>query len=74
VLPDSFGGMGAWRNSTETNSLATLQGLDQKSKMEEVVPNMAHWRGSDVGQSRRRSRRLNVVMRSPPLYPRGGPK
>jgi len=32
---------------------ATPQGLDQRSKMEEVVPKMAHWRGSDAGKSRR---------------------
>jgi len=29
------------------------QGLDQRSKMEEV-PKIARWRGSDAGQSRRR--------------------
>jgi len=54
VLPDPFRGMGAWRNSTETNSRAMPQGLDQRSKMEEVVPKMARRRGSDAGQSRRR--------------------
>jgi len=32
----------------DTNSRATPQGLDQKSKMEEVVPKMARRRGSDT--------------------------
>jgi len=31
VLFDPFRGMGAWRNSTEPNSRARLQGLDQRS-------------------------------------------
>jgi len=38
----------------KSNSLAMPQGLDQSSKMEEVVPKMARWKGSDAGQSRRR--------------------
>jgi len=53
MLPDLFRRMAAWRNSTETNSRATPQGLDQRSKMK-VVPKMAHRRGSNAGQSRRR--------------------
>jgi len=36
------------------------QGLDQRSKMEEVVPKMARWRSSDAGQSRRRF--VNVAL------------
>jgi len=28
--------------------------LDQRLKIEEIVPKMARWRGSDAGQSRRR--------------------
>jgi len=36
------------------NSRASPQGLDQRSKMDEVVPKMARRRGSDAGQSRRR--------------------
>jgi len=32
------------------NSRATPQGMDQRSKMEEVVPKMARRRGSDAGQ------------------------
>jgi len=35
------------------SSRATPQGLNQRSKMEEVVPMMARRRGSDAGQSRR---------------------
>jgi len=31
----------------QRNSRATPQGLDQRSKMEDVVPKMACWRGSD---------------------------
>jgi len=67
VLPDPFRGMGAWRTPRRPNSRATPQGLDQRSKMEEVVPKMAR-------RTAPTSRRLNVVVRSPPLYPRGGPK
>jgi len=53
VLLDPFRGMGAWRNSMETQQSATPQGLDQRSKME-VVPKMARRRGSDAGHSRKR--------------------
>jgi len=42
--------------------------------MEEVVPKMARQRGLDAGQSTPTSRRLNVVVWSPPLYSRVGPK
>jgi len=31
-------GDGAWRNSTKTQQTGHTKGLDQKSKMEEVVP------------------------------------
>jgi len=54
VLPYPFRGMGAWRYSTETQQSDHNPGLDQRSKMEEVVPKMARRRGSDAGQSRRR--------------------
>jgi len=54
VLPDPFLGMGALRNSMETQQSGHTQGLDQRSKMEEVVLRMARWRGSDAGQSRKR--------------------
>jgi len=46
---------GARRNTPRrSNSLATPQDLDQKSKMEKVVPKMVHRRGSDAEQSRKR--------------------
>jgi len=41
VLPEPFRGIEARRNSVETQQSATPQGLDQKLKMEEVVPKMA---------------------------------
>jgi len=46
-----------WRRGgtpRRTNSRATPQGLDQRSKMEEVVLKMARQRGSDAGQHKRR--------------------
>jgi len=47
VLPDPFRGMGAWRNSTETQQSghASRSGPEVKS---EVVPKMAHRRGPDA--------------------------
>jgi len=36
------------------NSRATPQGLNQRSKLEEVVPKKVRRRGSDAGQFRRR--------------------
>jgi len=36
VLPDPFRGMGAWSKCTETQQSGHAQGLDQRSKMEEV--------------------------------------
>jgi len=54
VLSDPFREMEAWRNSTKTQQLGHAQDLDQRSKMEEVVPKMARRRGLDTGQSRRR--------------------
>jgi len=45
--------VGGRRIPQRLNSRATLQGLDQRSKME-VVPKLAHRRGSDAGKSRRR--------------------
>jgi len=40
VLPDPFWGMGRGGTPRRPNSRATPQGLDQMSKMEEVVPKM----------------------------------
>jgi len=42
------------RNSEKTLHQATLQGLDQRSKMEEVVPKMARQRNSNAIQFRKR--------------------
>jgi len=67
-------GWGRGGTQRRPNSRATPQGLNQRSKMEEVVLKMARRRlgcGSIQGPT---SRRLNVVVRSPPLYLRGGPK
>jgi len=58
VLPDSFRGMGACRNFTET------QQLGHTPRSRPMVKN---------GSSAPTSRHLNVVVRSPPLYPRGRP-
>jgi len=41
-------------SSRKPNSRTTPQGLDQRSKMEEVVPKIARRRGSDTEQARRR--------------------
>jgi len=54
VVPDPFLGMGAWRNSTETQQSGHAHGLDQRSKMEEAVLRMERLRASDVGQTRLR--------------------
>jgi len=54
VPPDPFRGMGRGGTTRRPSSRATPQGLDQRSKMEEVVPKMARRRGSDAGQSRKR--------------------
>jgi len=54
VLPDPFRGMGHGETPRRPNSRGTPQGLDQRSKMKEVVPKMARRRGSGAGQSRRR--------------------
>jgi len=54
VLPTRSEGWGHGRTPWRPNSWAMPQGLDQKSKMEEVVPKMACRTGSDAGQSRRR--------------------
>jgi len=79
VLPDPFRGMGAWRNSTETQQSSQAPRSGPEVKMEEVVPNMAR-RGARVrdnpgggesdpaeGVCKKNSRRLNVMMRSPAL-------
>ena len=54
VLPDPFRGMGARRNSAETNSRATPQGLDHRSRIEREEPKIDLRRGSEARQSRRR--------------------
>jgi len=54
MLPDPFRGLGCGGTPQRPNSRATPQGLDQRSKMKEVVRKIARRRGSDVGQSRRR--------------------
>jgi len=54
VLPDPFREMGRGGTPRRPNSRATPQGLNQRSKMEKVVPKMEHQRGSDAGQSRRK--------------------
>jgi len=46
--------MEALRNFVKPNSRTTPQGLDQRTKMEEVVPKITRRRGLDAGQSRRR--------------------
>jgi len=52
----------ARKNSAErrpnTNSQATPKGLDQRSKLEDVVPKMARWRDLDDGTWRFCPRRL----------------
>jgi len=45
---------GAWRNYTEAQQSGHAPRSGPRSKMEEVVPKMACWRGSDLGLSRRR--------------------
>jgi len=54
VLPGLFRRMGHGGTPQRPNSWATPQGLDQRSKMGEVVLKMACWKGSDAGQLRRR--------------------
>jgi len=49
VLPDPFRGMGAWRNSMETQQSGHAPRFGP-----EVVPKMARRKGSDAGQSRRK--------------------
>jgi len=47
---------GEWRRGDilwRLNNLVTSQGLDQRSKIEKVVPKMARRIGSDAGQSRK---------------------
>jgi len=41
VLPDPIRGMRARINSVDTPQFSHVQNLDQRSKMEEVVPNIA---------------------------------
>jgi len=52
--PTPSEGWGRGGTLRRLKSRATPQGLDQRSKMEEVVPKMARRRGTDAGQSRRR--------------------
>jgi len=49
VLPDPFQKVRAWKNSTETQQSAHAQGLDQRSKMKQVMPKMSRRRGWDSG-------------------------
>jgi len=69
VLPDPFREMRAW-SPRRPNSLATPQGLEQRSKMEEVVLKMARRRGWGAGKLRRLSRILDCTNVSP--LQRGG--
>jgi len=62
VLPDPFRGMGRGGTPRRSNSWATTQVLDQRSKIEVVPPTAPT------------TRRLKMVVRSPPLLPRGWPK
>jgi len=48
VLPDPFEGWGRGGTPRRPSSRATPEGLNQRSKMEEVVPKMACRRGSDA--------------------------
>jgi len=52
--PTPSEGWGRGETPRRPNSRATPQGLDQMSKMEEVVPKMARRRGLDAEQSRRK--------------------
>jgi len=52
VLPDPFLNEGVEELHGDPTVGATPQSLNQRSKMEEVVPKMARRRGSDAGQSR----------------------
>jgi len=52
--PTPSDGWGCGGAPRRPSSPATPQGLDQWSKMEEVVPKMVRRRGSDAGQSRKR--------------------
>ena len=54
VLPDPFRGMGARRNSVETQQSNHTQGLDHRSRIEKEEPKIDLRRGSEAGQSRRR--------------------
>jgi len=53
VLPDPFQRLRAQRNSAEIQQSGHAQGVDQRLKMEEVVPEMAHLRYSDARNSKR---------------------
>jgi len=53
---EPFWGMWARGIPRRLDSRVTPQGLDRRSKMEEVVPKMARRRSSDPGQSKRRRR------------------
>jgi len=55
VLPNPFWiDEGVEELHRDLNSPVTPQGLDQRSKMEEIVPKVMHWRGSDAKQFKRR--------------------
>jgi len=59
MLPDPFRGMGAWRNSTETQQSGHAPGSGPEVKNGSSAPTI---------------RCFNVVVRSPPLFSRGWPK
>jgi len=63
VLPDPFRGVGEWRNSTET------QQSGHAPRSEPEVKN-----GRSGAETAPTSRRLNVVMWSPPFYLKSEPK
>jgi len=57
MLPDLFRGMVAWKNSTETQQLATSQGLNQR------FPPLLR----EVGRNRETTLPMGPTIRSPPI-------
>jgi len=51
MLPDPFREREREWTPRRFNSRLTFQGLDQRSKMDEVEPKKVRQRGSDMGQS-----------------------
>jgi len=54
--------MGIQRNSVEIQQLSTPQGLDQRSKKEEIVPKMASQKDSD-GDNPEGTKAINIIKR-----------